>query len=103
MPYYVTLTNLTEQGRKTIKARPERIREVNKELTAMGGKIIAQYAVLGPYDFVTILEAENNDVIMGISVELSARGTLQLMSLPALDIDKFIAPVAGGPCARALR
>jgi len=91
MPYYVTLTNLTEQGRKTIKARPERIREVNKELTAMGGKIIAQYAVLGPYDFVTILEAENNDVIMGISVELSARGTLQLMSLPALEIDKFIA------------
>jgi uncharacterized protein with GYD domain len=91
MPYYVTLTNLTEQGRKTIKARPERIREVNKELTAMGGKILAQYAVLGPYDFVTILEAENNDVIMGISVELSARGTLQLMSLPALDIDKFIA------------
>ena len=91
MPYYVTLTNLTEQGRKTIKARPERIREVNKELTAMGGRIIAQYAVLGPYDFVTILEAENNDVIMGISVELSARGTLQLMSLPALEIDKFIA------------
>ena len=93
MPYYVTLTNLTEQGRKTIKARPERIREVNKELTAMGGKILAQYAVLGPYDFVTILEAENNDVIMGISVELSARGTLQLMSLPALEIDKFIARV----------
>jgi uncharacterized protein with GYD domain len=91
MPYYVTLTNLTEQGRKTIKTRPERIREVNKELTAMGGRIIAQYAVLGPYDFVTILEAENNDVIMGISVELSARGTLQLMSLPALEIDKFIA------------
>jgi uncharacterized protein with GYD domain len=91
MPYYVTLTNLTEQGRKTIKARPERIREVNKELTAMGGKILAQYAVLGPYDFVTILEAENNDVIMGISVELSARGTLQLMSLPALEVDKFIA------------
>jgi uncharacterized protein with GYD domain len=91
MPYYVTLTNLTEQGRKTIKARPERIREVNKELTAMGGKILAQYAVLGPYDFVTILEAENNDVIMGISVELSARGTLQIISLPALEIDKFIA------------
>ena len=91
MPYYVTLTNLTEQGRKTIKARPERIREVNKELTAMGGKILAQYAVLGPYDFVTILEAENNDVIMGISVELSARGTLEIMSLPALEVDKFIA------------
>ena len=91
MPYYVTLTNLTEQGRKTIKNRPERIREVNKELTAMGGRIVAQYAVLGPYDFVTILEAENNEVIMGIAVELSARGTLQLMSLPALEIDKFIA------------
>jgi uncharacterized protein with GYD domain len=90
MPYYVALANLTEHGRKTIKARPERIREVNKEVTAMGGKILAQYATLGPYDFVTIVEAENNEVIAGISVELGARGTLQLTTLPAIDIDKFI-------------
>jgi uncharacterized protein with GYD domain len=90
MPYYVALTNLTENGRKTIKARPERIREVNKEVMAMGGKILAQYATLGPYDFVTIIEADNNEVVAGISVELGARGTLQLTTLPAIDIDKFI-------------
>jgi uncharacterized protein with GYD domain len=90
MPYYVALTNLTENGRKTIKARPERIREVNKEVMAMGGKILAQYATLGPYDFVTIIEADNNEVVTGISVELGARGTLQLTTLPAIDIDKFI-------------
>ncbi len=90
MPYYVALANLTESGRKTIRSRPERIREVNKEVVAMGGKILAQYATLGPYDFVTVVEAESNEALAGISVELGARGTLQITSLPAIDIDRFI-------------
>ena len=90
MPLYVSLTNLTEQGRKTIKSRPERVRDVNKEIVSMGGKIIAQYATLGPYDFVTVIEAESNEAVMSISVELGARGTVSIMTLPALEIDKFI-------------
>ena len=93
MALYVMLTNLTEQGRKTIKNRPERIREVNKEVAAMGGKVLAQYATLGPYDFVNIIEAETNEVIIRISVELGSRGTLRIMSLPAIDVDKFISRV----------
>jgi uncharacterized protein with GYD domain len=91
MPLYVSLTNLTEQGRKTIKNRPERVRDVNKEITSMGGKIVAQYATLGPYDFVTVIEADSNEAVMSISVELGARGTVSITTLPALDIEKFIA------------
>lgn len=90
MAIYVMLTTLTEGGRKTIKERPERIKEVNKEVEAMGAKIITQYAVLGPYDFVNILEAPNNQVITRVAVELGARGTLQTMTLAALEIDAFI-------------
>ena len=80
MALYIILSNLTDEGRKTIKSRPERIREVNKEIDAMGGKVIAQYATLGPYDFVNVIEAANNEVIVRISVELGSRGTLQLTS-----------------------
>lgn len=90
MAIYVMLTTLTEEGRKTIKEKPERIKEVNKEVEAMGVKIIAQYAVLGPYDFVNILEAPNNQVITKVAVELGARGTLKTMTLAALEIDAFI-------------
>ena len=68
MALYIILSNLTDEGRKTIKSRPERIREVNKELEAMGGKVVAQYATLGPYDFVNVIEAANNEVIVRISV-----------------------------------
>ncbi len=89
MALYVMLSNLTDEGRKTIKSRPERIKEVNKEIEAMGGKVLAQYATLGPYDFVNVIEAPNNDVIVKISVELGSRGTLQLMTLPAMTIDQF--------------
>ena len=87
--YYVSLSNLTEQGRKTIKSRPERVRDVNKEITSMGGKIIAQYATLGPYDFVTVIEAESNEAVMSISVELGARGTDQHRDL-ARDRDRQV-------------
>lgn len=100
MPLYVSLTNLTEQGRKTIKSRPERVRDVNKEIVSMGGKIVAQYATLGPYDFVTVIEAESNEAVMSISVELGARGTVSIITLPALEIDKFISRAWAPPSPR---
>jgi len=90
MPLYVSLTKLTEQGRKTIKGRPERVREVNKEIVSLGGKIVAQYATLGQYDFVTIIEADSNEAVMSISVELGARGTVIVETLPAIEVDRFI-------------
>ena len=90
MALYVILSNLTDEGRKTIKSRPERIREVNKEIEAMSGKVLGQYACLGPHDFVNIIEAPSNEVILRISVELGSRGTLQLMTLPAMTVDEFI-------------
>jgi len=93
MAIYVLLTNLTDEGRKTIRSRPERIREVNKEIEGMGGKLITQYAVLGPYDFVNIVEAPNNEAIVRIVVELGARGTLQLMTLPAIAVEDFISRI----------
>ena len=77
-----------------MKERPERIREVNKEVEALGDKILAQYAILGPYDFVTVIEAPDNETVARISVELGSRGTVQIMSLPAIPIDEFIAKIS---------
>ena len=87
------LTTLTSEGRKTLKQRPERIKEVNQEVEKMGVKILQQYAVLGPYDFVNILDAPNNEVIYKVAVELGSRGTIQTTTLPALPIDDFIQAV----------
>jgi uncharacterized protein with GYD domain len=90
MGYYVILSKLTDEGRKTLKKKPDRVLEVNKELEAMGVHVKEQFAVLGEYDFVNIVEAPNNEAIMKMSVELGSRGTVQLLSLPALKIDEFI-------------
>ena len=90
MATYILLSSLTDDGRKTIKTRPERIQEVNKEIEAMGAKVIDQYACLGPYDFVSTVEALDNETIARISVELGARGTIQIMTLPALRVPEFI-------------
>jgi uncharacterized protein with GYD domain len=90
MAKFLMLTTLTDEGRKTITENPGRIKEVNKEVEAMGAKILAQYAVLGPYDFVNIIEAPNNEVVSKVAVNLGARGTLQTMTLAAMDVDAFI-------------
>jgi len=89
MAIYVMLTSLTDEGRKTVKERPQRIKEVNKEVEAMGVKILAQYALLGPYDFINILEAPDNRTIAKVATELSSRGTLQTMTMAALTIDEL--------------
>ncbi|MDO9209544.1 MAG: GYD domain-containing protein [Deltaproteobacteria bacterium] len=90
MPIYIMLTNLTDEGRKTVKEKPARIKEVNKEVEKMGVKVLSQYALLGAYDFVNILEAPDNKTIARVAVALSARGTLQTTTLAALSVDEFI-------------
>jgi uncharacterized protein with GYD domain len=87
------LTTLTSEGRKTLKERPGRLKEVNQEVQKMGVKILEQYAVLGPYDFINILDAPNNEVISKVAVELGSRGTIQTTTLPALPVDDFIQAV----------
>lgn len=91
MALYVMLTTLTDEGRRTVKSNPERIKEVNKEVEAMGVKILSQYAVLGPYDFINILEAPDSQAVTWMAVQLGARGTLQTMSMAAMSLDDFIA------------
>jgi uncharacterized protein with GYD domain len=91
MAKFVMLTTLTDEGRKTITGNPGRIKEVNKEVEAMGAKVLAQYAVLGPYDFINILEAPNNEAVSKVAIALGSRGTLQTMTMAAMDIDAFIA------------
>ena len=89
MPYYVILSKLTDEGRKTLKQNPERILEVNKELEAMNVKVKEQFVVLGPYDFVNIVEASDNETIMKASIEIGSRGSVKLLTLPAITIDQF--------------
>ncbi len=90
MPTYILLSNLTPEGRQTLHNRPDRLEEVNREITDFGCKIVAQYAVLGSYDFVTIVEAENNETAAQLSVDLGARGTVNIVTLPAISTDGLL-------------
>ncbi len=87
---YCLMTTLTAEGRKSVKRNPGRIWEVNKEIEKMGAKVIAQYKLLGPYDFVNIIEAENARVISRVVVEICARGTIEPMLMGAITIEDFV-------------
>ena len=90
MATYIMLSTLTDEGRKTLKERPERLQAVNKEIESMGARVTAQYAVLGGYDFVNIIEAPSNEVVARLAVELGSRGTIQITTLPAIEVDDFV-------------
>lgn len=90
MAVYVMLTTLTDAGRKAIQEDPERLKEINKEVEYMGVKILSQYALLGQYDFVNILEAPSNEAVARLAIRLSAKGTTQTLTLAAITIDALI-------------
>ena len=90
MAVYLMLTTLTDAGRKAIQEDPEKLREINKEVEFMGVKILDQYALLGQYDFVNILEAPNNEAMAKLAIRLSARGTTQTLTLAAITLDSLI-------------
>ena len=90
MAKYILLSTLTDSGRATLKKNPERIKEVNEELKEHGVEVLKQWAVLGPYDFVNLVEAPDNEAIFKLSVELGSRGTIEITSMPALTIDELI-------------
>jgi uncharacterized protein with GYD domain len=101
MATFILLSTLTDEGARTIKHNPERIRAVNQELEDLGVRVVNQWAVLGPYDFVNVVEAADNLTIARVSAELAARGTIRLMSMPAIAIDDLIAGFASpGPPPR---
>lgn len=95
MATYVLLSTLTDRGRETLLERPSRITEVNREIEALGARVIGQWAVLGPYDFVNIVEAPDNETIARVSVVLGARGTIQFLTMPAIPIESFIGGIKG--------
>ena len=89
MPTYLMLTNLTAEGVRTLKNNPSRVAEVNKEVEQIGAKVVAQYATLGQYDFVTVVEAPDEKTMAKVSVELGSRGTMTSQTLAAIPGEDF--------------
>jgi uncharacterized protein with GYD domain len=90
MPTYIMYSKLTTEGVRTIKENPKRILEVNDEVRALGIEVISQYASLGPYHFISIVEAANEQAIAKAAIELGSRGTAQYEIVPAISVDKLI-------------
>ena len=91
MPTYIMLSSLTPEGVQTVKNNPQRIKEVNREIEQIGAKVVAQWAVLGQFDFINVVEAPDEKTMAKVSLELGSRGTATYQSLAAIPIDEFIA------------
>ncbi len=90
MPTYIMLSTLSPDGVQTIKNNPARIKEVNRELEQLGASVKAQWATLGQYDFVNVVEAPDEQTMARVSLELGSRGTTRFETMSAIPIDDFI-------------
>jgi uncharacterized protein with GYD domain len=95
MPKYLMLSSLSEQGLQTLRANPDRVREVNKDVEEMGARVLHQWFVLGPYDFVNIIEAPDASTIARLSVALGARGSVHTQSYEMLEVDELLNLLSG--------
>jgi uncharacterized protein with GYD domain len=95
MPTFILLTTLTAEGLKTLRSNPERLREVNRDVEGLGAKVVQQWATLGPFDFVNVVEAPDAETIAKVSVALGSRGSAKIQSYEAIEVDRFLSILAG--------
>jgi uncharacterized protein with GYD domain len=95
MPTYIMLSRLSPEGLTTLKRNPSRLKEVNQEVEQFGARVVQQYALLGSYDFVTVLDAPDSETVARISVELGSRRTASYQTLTAIPVDEFISSLKG--------
>jgi uncharacterized protein with GYD domain len=93
MATFLMLSTLGPDGLARLKADPTRLKEVNQEVEAMGARVVSQWALLGQYDFCTVLEADDEKTMAKVAVELGARGTLKTLTLTAIPVDEFLATI----------
>ena len=94
MAIYILLSRLSQQGVATLKSNPDRLREVNRDVEELGAKVLHQWATLGEFDFINVVEAPDEATIARVSVSLGARGSTKIQTLPALTIDDFVATLS---------
>ncbi len=90
MPTFIMLSKLSDQGLQTLRANPERLREVNKDVEELGARVLHQWFMLGPYDFVNIVEAPDAKTVARVSLAISARGSTDLESYEAIGVDEIL-------------
>jgi len=90
MPTYLMLSTLSEQGMQTLRANPDRVREVNRDVEELGAKVVHQWFVLGPYDFVNIVEAPDAKTVAKVALSLGARGSTDLQSFELIEVEDLV-------------
>jgi uncharacterized protein with GYD domain len=90
VPVFILLSTLSQQGVQTLTSNPDRLRQVNRDVEELGAKVLHQWATLGEFDFVNVVEAPDVETIARVSVALGARGSTRIQTLPALEIDAFL-------------
>lgn len=89
MPLFVLLTKLTVACKQKLRYEPEILEEICSQLEGCNQHDFPQLATLGEYNFVNIIEVENEETAYNMSSELNSRGDVETMVMPALVLSEY--------------
>jgi uncharacterized protein with GYD domain len=90
MPKFIMLSTIGPEGAATLRENPERMKAVNAEVEALGVKVLEQFALLGPYDFLNVLDAPDELTMAKVALVLGARGTVKTLTMSAIPVDDYL-------------
>ena len=102
MALYFLMGNITENGQRRLRDNPDLVVESVRDCDCEGAEILTQYAVLGRFDFVMLAEAEDNDAVARLSLEMSYRVGMHIETLPAIALGQLADPIEGGDDTEAV-
>ena len=89
MSFYFLLATLSADGQRMVHANRDLVGEAARDVVVDGAEVLGQYAVLGRYDFVMMVEADDNDAVARLSMEIGVKAGLHIETLPAIAIGVF--------------
>ena len=81
MPTYLVLTHFTEKGIQNVKDTVKRAEALGEAAKQIGGSMKDVYWAMGRYDSVAILEAPNDEAVVGLALNVGKAGNVRTETL----------------------
>ena len=90
MARYFLLATLNETGQKMLLHNADQMIETIRDYHCQGARILSQYAILGKYDYIIMAEADDNEAVGRLALEIGVKAGLSTETLPAMAIGVLI-------------
>jgi len=87
---YVGLIQLTQEGREALEKAPEYLEKFKHIIEEEGGKLEDTYAVMGPWDFLALVQYPDNAAAFRALAKIGKLEVIKTETFPVEKVDIFL-------------